>query len=622
MADAKEMLFPYEHVRDVQDRLMKNVALALKNRKNLIAHAPTGLGKTAASLAPALAYALGHDLKVLFLTSRHTQHHLAVETLRDIQAAHNIDIKATDIIGKKWMCSQPGAARLYSGEFAEFCKKMREEGTCEFYANTRDGFRLKPKALVMLEGLSKRITHTEELIRESMDEKLCAYEVSLEHSGRSDVIIADYYYVFHPNVSETFFKRSGIDLSRCILIVDEAHNLPTRIRDLASSRLSGNILRLAIREAKKLGYTETIQNLSMIQDIFSKLAKGLGAGAERLVPREEFISLVEQAAPFERLAADLETIADAVRESQRQSFIGSVAGFMQAWQGPSEGFARFIRFSEFKGTPNLVLSVSCLDPSVISRPVLDSAYSAVFMSGTLTPTEMYADVLGVDEAEEKEFPCPFPENNRLNIVVPWVTTRFTERSPKQFENIAKACAGITNLVPGNSFLFFPSYSLRDRVYTHFAPLSKKTCFLEKAQLTKEERKDLIEDFKKHKDTGAVLLGVASGSFSEGVDLPGDFLKCVVIVGLPLVQPDLETKELISYYERKFSKGWDYGYIFPAFNKALQSGGRCIRSGTDRGVVAFLDERYLWPRYSRLFPEDWDIVVAKDYEDRIEEFFRR
>ena len=117
-----------------------------------------------------------------------------------------------------------------------------------------------------------------------------------------------------------------------------------------------------------------------------------------------------------------------------------------------------------------------------------------------------------------------------------------------------------------------------------------------------------------------MLGVASGSFSEGVDLPGDLLKAVIVVGLPLSQPDLETKSLIEYFDKKFSKGWDYGYLFPAFNKTLQNAGRCIRSGTDRGIIAFLDERYVWKNYRRCFPEDWDMVVSTNYMGMIEEFF--
>jgi DNA excision repair protein ERCC-2 len=131
---------------------------------------------------------------------------------------------------------------------------------------------------------------------------------------------------------------------------------------------------------------------------------------------------------------------------------------------------------------------------------------------------------------------------------------------------------------------------------------------------------MLDRFKGYKDIGAVFLAVASGSFGEGIDLPGDLLKAVIVVGLPLSQPDLETKSLIDYFDKKFGKGWDYGYLFPAFNKTLQNAGRCIRSETDKGVIVFLDERYVWPNYRRCFPEDWEMVVSKDPMYEINEFF--
>jgi DNA excision repair protein ERCC-2 len=118
----------------------------------------------------------------------------------------------------------------------------------------------------------------------------------------------------------------------------------------------------------------------------------------------------------------------------------------------------------------------------------------------------------------------------------------------------------------------------------------------------------------------VLLGVSSGSFGEGVDFPGDLLKGVIVVGLPLKSPDLETRQLIDYFDLKFGKGWNYGYVFPAFNKTLQNAGRCIRSETDKGVVVFLDERYAWPRYFNCFPNDQDMVVTKEYLEAIRSFF--
>ena len=147
-------------------------------------------------------------------------------------------------------------------------------------------------------------------------------------------------------------------------------------------------------------------------------------------------------------------------------------------------------------------------------------------------------------------------------------------------------------------------------------------FIEKSDMDKSERIHLLEEFKKYKDVGAVLLAVISGSFSEGIDLPGDFLKCVVVVGLPLSQPDLETKSLIDYYDKKFGKGWEYGYLIPAFNKSLQSAGRCIRSEKDKGVIVFMDKRYLWQNYYKYFPLDWNIKTAKaDYVKIVDEFFR-
>ena len=148
----------------------------------------------------------------------------------------------------------------------------------------------------------------------------------------------------------------------------------------------------------------------------------------------------------------------------------------------------------------------------------------------------------------------------------------------------------------------------------------KSVFYETPNLSKKEKGDLLERFKEYKDYGAVLLSVISGSFGEGIDLPGDLLKGVVIVGLPLEIPDLETKELIDYYQEKYGKGFDYGYIFPAITKCLQNGGRCIRSETDKGVIIFLDERFAWHNYLRCIPLDMGFKISKLYEDRIMKFF--
>ncbi len=240
------------------------------------------------------------------------------------------------------------------------------------------------------------------------------------------------------------------------------------------------------------------------------------------------------------------------------------------------------------------------------------------MSGTLLPTSMYKEVLGVENCQEVVFKDPFPKKNRLNLIVPKTTTKYSKRSPEQYKQISENLSKMINSIPGNSAVFFPSYYLRDQVQKYM--ITDKTTFVEHSRLTKPEKQELLDNFKSYKDTGAVLLAVASGSFGEGIDLPGDLLKAVIVVGLPLTKPDLEVKSLIDYYDKKFNKGWDYGYLFPAFNKSLQNAGRCIRSETDKGLIVFLDERYVWQNYKRCFPEDWDLRISIDHDKLIEEFF--
>ena len=611
------ILFPYATVRRVQDRLMALVAECIEQRKDLIVHAPTGLGKTVATLAPALGYAKEHDSTILFLTSRHTQHHLAVETAKDIIEATGEQVRVTDIVGKKWMCPQAGAGEMYSGEFAEYCRKLREEGTCEFYSRTRLSNRLTVDAEQLLGQLNSMVQHTEQIVSACATGRLCPYEITLCLARNSELIVADYYYLFHPTIRELFLNKAQKELANCIVIVDEAHNLPPRLRHLASSRLSSVAVSRAIGEARRFGYRETLEQLKQFEQALSAAA-GLKTSGERLVRAEQFTEHL--GSDYAKMVSDLQFIADAVRERQRQSYIGTVSAFLEQWPGEDEGYARIARKEHIGGRDVLSLSKICLDPSQISRQVNQETHSMVLMSGTLTPTAMYRDMLGFPDPKEASFPSPFPAKNRLSLIVPITTTRYSARSEQQYNRIAIVCGAILDAVPGNTLLLFPSYSIRDSVLQTLPEHTEKRLLLEKQNLSKADKAALLEDFKSHNKRGAGMLAVASGSFAEGIDLPGDLLRCVVVVGLPFQQPDLETTELVKYYEGKFGKGWEYGYLFPAFNKVLQGAGRCIRSETDRGMVIFLDERYIWPRYRGLFPKEWNPAITKDVIRTIEDFY--
>jgi len=246
----------------------------LKAKKHMIIHAPTGLGKTASTIPMALSHALKNDLTVFFLTSRHTQHTIAVDTLKAVKKKHDVGFLATDIIGKKWMCIVPGIEALHSNEFSEYCKKEREEGKCEFYVNTKkkSGMPTVMGQMVLSQLKNLSPSHTEEIIEISRSAKLCPYEMSGLLGRESNVIIADYNYIFNQPIRDAFFLKTDKKLLKAIIIVDEAHNLPKRIRELLTIKLNNFILDRAIKEAKKFKLNETVYRLKVMNDILNELA--------------------------------------------------------------------------------------------------------------------------------------------------------------------------------------------------------------------------------------------------------------------------------------------------------------------------------------------------------------
>jgi DNA excision repair protein ERCC-2 len=613
----KKILFPHSKIRKAQDKLIEAVEKSINDRKNLIVHAPTGLGKTAAVLGPALAYALDNDKSVFFLTSRHTQHMIALETLKKIKDMYGVKIICTDIIGKKHMCLQEGIESLYSNDFVEYCKALREDSKCDYYSNLKDKNKLSVKAEALLQDIKDRSPlSNEEIIDMCKREKLCPYEIAMLLAKDSKVVIADYNYIFNPNIRDTFFAKSKKELGNSILIIDEGHNLPVRIRDFATNRLTNNMIERAIKEANRNSKFEAVEDLEILKDVLDKMIDQLEEGKEMLIRKDYFVDAVSEAKDYDEILNNLVFVGDEIREIQKRSYVGSIGFFLEMWPEGDEGFTRIISNKE----GNKMISSINLDPSIFTAEIVNNAFSSIMMSGTLTPTSMYKDLLGFDDVVEEEFESPFPKKNRLNLIIPETTTKFTQRSEAQFKNMGNVIKKIVDNVPGNCACFFPSYYLRDQVYKTLFENTNKEILLEDPGMTKEEKTKIMKDLYKLRIKGALLLGTASGSFGEGIDYKGDLLKCVIVVGLPLNPPDLETKELIKYYDEKFSKGWDYGYIFPAFIKSLQNAGRCIRSETDKGVTIFLDERYAWENYYRLFPKDLDVKITKLYEDRVKEFF--
>ncbi|MDD5111940.1 MAG: ATP-dependent DNA helicase [Candidatus Altiarchaeota archaeon] len=615
-------LFPYAIVRGGQEDFLHDVEDAVKSRQLLLAHAPTGIGKTVASLAPALEYALEKQKTILFLTPKHTQHTIVIDTLASINLRHKVNATAVDIIGKRWMC-QHNVEDLDSREFNEFCRSKKKDETCAYYNNVRKG-RLTDKALEMIAQVRGALMHNEEIVKRCSDKNLCPYEICIEAGKKSNVIICDYFHVFSPKIREAFLGKLEKELEDCILIVDEAHNLPERVRKLLSVNLGDYVLKMAAKEAAVLGRKNLESDLEDIARILKKFARKLGEGDERFVAKDELASAIKEATKtsYDDILASLDALGDEVLKipNRYRSYARIVYNFLDSWTGEDIGYARILR----KTDKGVILSYKCLDPAVSCKPVFDAAHSAVLMSGTLLPLAMYAEVLGLDKKRRREgsYASPFPPENKLGLIVTGMTTKYAKRSDLMYRKYAEAIRHAASYIPGNIAVFHPAYHIMNAIGRELVkhPLNKPL-LMERKEMTKGERKELYSRLIRMKDgSGGMLMGVQAGSLSEGVDYPDNMLSAVLIIGLPLERPDLETQALIDYYDVKFQRGWDYGYTYPAMNRALQAAGRCIRSGTDKGAILLMDERYRWANYRKCLPDDYGFRVTENPQEQLEKFF--
>lgn len=623
------VLFPFDNVREGQKEFMEDVEYAVKNKKNLLAHAPTGIGKTAAVIGGSLSYAIENNKYLFFLTPKHTQHTIVIDTLRRIKEKYREDIVSVDIIGKQWMCLYKGVRDLTSRDFNEFCKVKKKNEECEYYKKSHSSKRKR-----IIEEVKDKIMHNEEIIKICSKEEVCPYEICVQAANSANVIVCDYFHIFSGSVREAFLSRMDKRLEDSIIIVDEAHNLPDRIRMLYTYSLSEHSLRAAEKEARMLNDEDLENKLYNINKILKSLDKKLdkkeketkNEKKEIYIKRESLIEAIEEnlKVNYDDLFVAMDYCGEEILKipNRYRSYLKIISKFLENWKKDEPGFARILKNENGK----YFLNYRCLDPSISSKKIFSACHASILMSGTLTPIKMYSDLLELEDTIEKEYESPFPKENKLVLIVKGLTTKYENRSDKMYERYAEEIAKILIEVPKNAAVFFPSYSILESISLFLKKMREEKKFekeilVEKKEMKKEDRLSLYERLVQLKNRGAVLLAVSAGSMSEGLDYANNLLDSVIIVGLPLDIPDLETKSLIEYYDLKFNNGWNYGYIYPAMNKAIQAAGRCIRSETDRGAIILMDERFKWKNYLKCLPKDFNPIITSTPEIYIRKFFK-
>lgn len=604
--------FRHRKPRKFQKEMIEFIYEEVSSGHHVLVHAPTGIGKTDASIGACLTVAYEKGLDLFFLTPKISQHEMAVRVVEGIVKKYGLRLRGLDIIGKRYMCLHPLLQRVDPEDFYELCKKMVKRELCPFY-RAAVGYTIgeqveAEKKMRELVKKCPKVCMSFQIIEKAKDSGVCAYELASTLARDASFIALDYYHLFSKKVRFALLNKIGKELKKAIIIVDEAHNLPERVRKLMSFTINESMLKSAEKEAKITGNDEFSAKISRLREELKEFCMGVvGAQEECLISREEVLEVFLD--NFENLDEAIVMLEDIGLEyleltDKTRSYSLKLSKFMDAWAQDLEGFARIASLKR-----RFSIKLKCLDPSPATSQVFSQVYASVLMSATLTPFDMYVDLLGLERERVacKSFPSPFPEENRINIVIRGLTTRFTKRSVENYRLYGRMISRILKESPGNVGIFFPSYEVLNGIKPFIE--TEKEIFEQKEGMSPEEFAEMIARFKA--SGNGVLLAVAGGSAAEGIDYPGEEMQTAIIVGVPLAEMNLETQALIDYFEEKFGKGWSYGYIYPGVTRAIQAAGRCIRNEQDRGVAIFMDDRYTWRNYKRAFPRDFSFIVTRD-----------
>lgn len=600
-------LFPYVP-RPGQDRFLQMVGSACDDRAHLVVESGTGTGKTVCALCAGLEHCRGRGKKLLYLTRTNSQQRQVMYELRQI--AERGKFFGVSLQGRRNMCplvrEDSELSQGNSDELSKVCSERKarvlrgEERACEYYATT-----VSEDLQPALRFARTELPTAEEFAAFCVDRKLCPYEVSKLHVPAADVVAAPYIMFFDGFIRHALLDWMSCSLADVMLIVDEAHNLPSYARELESADMSSQSLDMAMKEVDEFGDPEISDGISL-NDFIMMAQEVLGEALDEYLIDEDGIipqSFVEEELMFRTrltsrgikgLLGQAANFGEMVRDNKRlmgrlpRSYVHRLAAFFVFWQDADEGsYVKLVT-----GAGRDALEAFCLDASIACRPVLE-CHASVHMSGTLRPLDEYRELIGLPrDSRLAEVPSPFPPENRLVLFVDDVTTKYEdiERDEEMVRRLGRHVSDLLAGVTRSAIVFYPSYATMKRISGMTASATEgRSVHFEERDQGQEELMETIRRFKA-RPGGAVLHAVAGGRVSEGLDFPGEEMELAIVAGIPYPKPTAKQRAFQHFCEVRFGHGWEHAVKAPTARRLQQAIGRLIRSETDRGAAVVLDKR--------------------------------
>ena len=594
----KSLPFPFEKYRPGQRELAKYTYAASKKGKRLFVEAPTGIGKTMSTLFP-FVKALYDDekSKIFYLTAKTSGKEAAHQAIK-ILKEKGLSLSDIIITAKDKIC---------------FCKgKACNPEECPY----TKGYYDKIQTVLRYSLLNYDDFDLALITQIAYENQICPFEYELDLSLFMDVIVCDYNYMFDPiSYMKRYFDE---DSSHYLALVDEAHNLIDRSRDMYSASLSYQMF----KDARKSVRHSKLHKLKLALSKMNKMFKEYLEVEDGNHIVDEFNDYT-----YKTISSFITTMQDINKNENKEmskellEFYLEVNRFNKMLEFVNSNYLVFYE----KNKDDVALRINCLDASNFLNYSLSSIKSSVIFSATLSPMEYYVNTLGgtVNDANLVLL-SPFPKDNLKIIIAPNVSIRYKNRD-SSYQKVADYIKAFVKNKVGNYFVFLPSYEYLHNLMPYI-DIKDALIYEQNKEMSDEEKEVFLNNFKPSPEVTSIAFVVVGGAFGEGIDLVSDRLIGAVIVGIGMPRINFISDQISKYYDNKGYSGYDYAYLNPGMNKVMQALGRVIRSENDRGAVLLIDERYLLNEYRDLFKAEWreyEVAFNKDEITAItKDFFKK
>ncbi len=600
-ASIKEIPFPYEY-REGQKDLVTSVYRTILRKKKLFIQAPTGVGKTMATVFPAVK-AVGEELgdKIFYLTAKTITRTVAEQAFQ-ILREKGLQIKAITLTAKEKIC---------------FCEQTEcNPDYCPYAKGHYD--RVNDAVYDMITGTN--IMDREAIENYAKKHHVCPFEMALDVSLWVDAVICDYNYVFDPNAYLRRFFAEG-KKQDYLFLVDEAHNLVERGREMYSATLYKEEF-LAMKKKVKFEHIKLAKHLEACNKILLEYKRECETYQIHQNVSHFVLKLTNVLTEMEKILEE-----DAKKDDEFLEFYFHVRSFLSVYE---ELDKNYVIYTEMEPDGGFKIKLFCVNPAANLDRFISQGNSTIFFSATLLPILYYKKLLSIESDDYAIYAAsPFDESKRLLLLGNDVSTKYTMRGQGMYDKYADYIQRVARAKRGNYLVFFPSYRFMEEVVAAFeARNTDEIEYLIQDQIMDEgKREEFLNRFKEERQgvflKSLVGFCVLGGVFSEGIDLTEESLIGAIIIGTGLPQVCNEREILRQYFDRENGNGFDYAYLYPGMNKVLQAAGRVIRTEKDRGIVALLDERFMGRRYRETFPREWKELKycnVKNIEDNIKKFW--